>query len=104
MLTVRVNGDVELRLRRAAASADTTPEAIAERVLDEHLEPATDAAGDQQATLDFFAELRAEEERASPAELERWRAENEEFMMNLDRNRRESEGPNYRPIWPMGQG
>ena len=105
MVTVLIEGPLEVRLKRAATSAGAAPEALAERLLEEGLgdlppvSPPEDhlSAGDRA----FFDAVRAEGDAATPEQLAEWAREGEELMQNLDRARRESNGPNYRPIWPM---
>src|SRR5947209_8182789 len=94
MLTITVQGSLEDRLKRAAASANADPQVVAVRVLDRHLPDSN------QSTLDLLAKWEAEEATTDPAELARRQADGEEFMRSIAENRVASEGQNARKLWP----
>lgn len=94
MVTIRVQGQLEDRLKRAASSAGAQPEDVAEQVLDQHL------PRPNQATLDLLAEWEREHATTDEAELKKRAEEVEEFMQGLAQARIDSEGPNARKLWP----
>ena len=94
MLTITVQGRLEDRLKRAAESEKTDPQAIAQRVLDQHL------PNSNQATIDLLARWEKEESTTDPAELARRKSEGEQFMRTLAENRLASEGADARKLWP----
>jgi len=94
MLTITVQGPLEDRLKRAAESEKTDPQAIAQRVLDQHL------PNSNQATIDLLARWEKEESTTDPAELARRKSEGEQFMRTLAENRLASEGADARKLWP----
>jgi len=94
MLTITVQGTLEDRLKQAADSAKTEPQAIAELVLDAHLPNLN------QATLDLLSRWEIEEATADPLELARRQSEGEQFMQALADNRSAGEGPSARKLWP----
>jgi hypothetical protein len=87
MLTIEVDGQLEQRLKEAAASAGAAPQEVAERLLNESL-PKSNAA-----TLAILAKWQREKETIDPEELQRGQEETERLMEALARNRLESEGP-----------
>jgi hypothetical protein len=94
MLTITVQGNLEDRLKRAAESAKADPQAVAEKVLDEHL------PNPNQATLDLLAKWEADEATIDPEELARRRTEGEQLLRSLAENRLASEGPSTRKLLP----
>ncbi len=94
MLTITVQGMLEDRLKRAAESANTEPQAIAESVLDAHLPNLN------QATLDLLSKWELDEATTDPVELAHRQSEGERFMRTLAENRSASEGPDARKLWP----
>ncbi len=94
MLTITVQGDLEDRLKQAAESEKSDPQAVARRVLDQHL------PNSNQATIDLLARWEKEESTTDPAELARRKAEGEMFMHSLAENRLASEGAESRKLWP----
>jgi predicted transcriptional regulator len=94
MLTISVDGQLETRLKRAAAATGADPETVARQVLE------TNLPADNSATLALLDRWDAEDAVVAPAERERDRQETEELMRNLDRNRTDAEGPSARRLWP----
>ena len=94
MLTIQVDGSLELRLKALAASSGSEPQTVAARVLEEHL-PKPD-----QATIDLLTKWEKDESSTDPAELARRQFEGEQFMRNLADNRLAGDGPNARKLWP----
>jgi hypothetical protein len=94
MVTITIKGALEDRLKRAAESEKTDPQAVAQRVLDQHL------PNSNQATIDLLAKWEKEESTTDPAELARRRSEGEQFMRTLAENRVAAEGANARKLWP----
>ncbi|HET6249733.1 MAG TPA: hypothetical protein VFE47_18735 [Tepidisphaeraceae bacterium] len=94
MLTIQLDGQLEERLKLAAERTGDEPQVIAKRVLEENLPRAIDA------TRALFAKWEREDATTDPVELKRRQKEGDELMRNLDRNRRESEGPQARKLWP----
>ena len=94
MVIIRVDGQLEDRLKRAASSLGSEPQQIAEKVLDEHLPRPNDA------TLRLLEEWESTDATSDPVELAQRQAEGEAFMRSLARSRIESEGPSARKLWP----
>ena len=103
MTSVLLPDELEVRVVDEASRRGVDLQSLAveliERGLPAPVPPPSLAAGDA-ATLALLEQWMADDARADPVELERQRVEGEEFMRNLDRNRRESGGPNARPLWP----
>jgi hypothetical protein len=53
-----------------------------------------------EATLALFSEWEWQNATTDPAELQRRTEEGEQFMVDLNRNRTESEGSQARKLWP----
>ena len=96
-MTIKLRPDLEARLKDEAQRRGVDPNDCANEVLDLGLPL---RSGDNQATLDLLAQWDEEEATDDPVELERRRAEAEEFMQNLSRNRIEMEGLDARKLWP----
>jgi predicted transcriptional regulator len=86
MLTIKLDGAIEDRLKRVADSEGTEPQVLARRVLEENLPEPDDK------TLAVLAEWERENATSDPVELQRRQEEGEAFMQNLARNRLESQG------------
>jgi hypothetical protein len=95
-MTITIPSDLEARLRSEAARKGVEPERYATRLLAEHLAPPQSS----QSLADLFAQWEAEDYTDDPAELARRNEEFEEFKRAMNRNRRESEGPDARMIYP----
>jgi predicted transcriptional regulator len=93
MLTIQVDGQLEQRLKQAAANRGAAPQAIAQQLLDESL-PKSNAA-----TLAILAEWESRNATSEPAELRRRQEEGETLMEGLDRNRTQAEGTAARKLW-----
>jgi hypothetical protein len=94
MLTIQVDGQLEQRLKEAAATSGDEPQAMAARLLDQSL-PKVNAA-----SLTLLAEWERREATTDPDELQRRQVEGEALMKGLDRNRAEADGPAARKLWP----
>jgi hypothetical protein len=95
-MTITIPHDLEVRLRSEAARQGVEPERYATRLLAERLAPPQEG----QSLADLFAQWTAEDHTDDPAELARRNEEFEEFKRAMNRNRRESEGPSARKIYP----
>jgi hypothetical protein len=94
MLTIQVAGQLEQRLKDAAATSGADPQALAERLLEEHL------PNPNQATIDLLAKWEKDEFTSDSVELARRQADGEQFMQSLAENRVASEGAVARKLWP----
>jgi hypothetical protein len=94
MLTIRLDGQLEQRLKEAAATAGTEPQAVAEHLLDQSL-PKPNAA-----SLALLADWERQNATTDPGELDRRREETEILMTGLAKSRVETEGPVSRRLWP----
>ena len=99
MLTVTFDADAQERVEAEAARRGTDASSLVRSIVDASLRGSDRPAGDP-ATISLLKRWDAEDADADPAELERQRADGEEFMRNLDRNRRQADGPAARPLWP----
>lgn len=100
MLSVPINDELEQRLRGEAERQGMDVADYAARLLQRALAVKGTGEKPNQATLDLLAEWDAQDETSDPAEARQRSEEAEQFMRNLDRNRREMEGPNARRLWP----
>ncbi len=104
MLSVALPDELRARVVDEASRRGVDVQSLAVELLENGLPPATTSAPGVSAgdagTIALLERWMAEDATADPAELERQRAEGEEVMRNLDRNRRESDGPHARPLWP----
>lgn len=96
-MTINITPELEARLKDEAQRRGVDPNECAKQVLDDGLPK---PRGNNEATLALLAQWDQEEATDDPAEIERRRAEAEEFMQNLARNRLEMEGPDARKLWP----
>jgi hypothetical protein len=94
MLTIQLKGQLEQRLKEAAATAGAEPQAVAERLLDQSL-PKPNAT-----SLALLADWERQHATDDPEELRRRREQTESLMNDLARNRAETEGPDARKLWP----
>jgi hypothetical protein len=94
MLTIQVDGQLEQRLKEAAATAGAEPQVVARRLLDQSL------GKPNAASLALLEEWEGQDKTSDPAELRRREEEGNAFMEELNRNRLESEGPSARKLWP----
>jgi len=94
MLTIQVDGQLEQRLKDAAASVGAEPQAVARRLLDQSLaqSPALSNAG----TLALLEKWEFENATSDPAELKRREEEGKALMEGLARNRRHAPAG----VWP----
>lgn len=104
-LTISLPAEAEARLRQRAQAVGQDVTRYIERLLTEEFggpaSPANAVAKSPcQATLDLLDQWEREDRTNDPAELARRQREGEELMENLDRNRREMEGPHARKLWP----
>lgn len=99
-MTIQLPPDLEARLKDEAQRRGVDPNECAKQVLEQGLPLRVTSPVRDQATLDLLAQWRAEDATDDPEEIARREREGEEFMRNLDRNRREMEGPNARRLWP----
>ena len=99
-MTITLPPNLESRLRDEARRLGIDAGEYARRLIEQHLEPQRPAAPVNGATIDVLDRWEAENATDDPAELALRRQEGEEFMQNLARNRRDTEGPGARKIWP----
>jgi hypothetical protein len=98
-LTIDLNADAESRLKSAANRRGVKPEVYAKQIIEEHL-PAISSAETDQSTLDLLARWDAEDATTDPQEIASRRNELDDFKQSMNANRRESEGPASRKIYP----
>lgn len=105
MTSVLLPDDIRARVVEEASRRGVDVQSLAVELIEKGLPTQTvptpgASAGDADATVALLQRWMAEDAATDPAELDRQRVEGEEFMGNLDRNRRESDGPTARPLWP----
>jgi hypothetical protein len=93
-MTIMLPPEIEARLKAEAAKHGVDLNEYAQRLIAQSLPPQV------SCRTSLFAKWDAEDETDDPEELARQRAEAEQFMQNLARNRIEMEGPNARKLWP----
>jgi predicted DNA-binding protein len=98
-LTIDLNAEAETRLKTAATRRGVKPEVYAKQIIEEHL-PATEDAGNDQATLDLLARWDAEDATTDSDEITSRRKDVDEFKQAINENRLQSEGPVSRKIYP----
>jgi hypothetical protein len=95
-MTIALPDALEKRLRAQAARLGLQADQYAADLLARHLP----AEPREQSLADLFAEWAADDATDDPAELARRNAEFEGFKQEMNRARRESEGPNARIPFP----
>lgn len=95
-MTIALPEDLEKRLRSQAARLGIEPDQYAADLIARQLPPAS--AG--QSLSDLFDQWAAEDATDDPDEIARRIAEFEEFKQEMNRSRREAEGPNARVPFP----
>lgn len=103
MTSVLLPDDLRARVVDEASRRGVEFQALAVELIERGLPapvPSPATAAGNAATIALLERWMADDAHLDAADLERQRVEGEEFMRNLDRNRRESDGPNARPLWP----
>ena len=99
-LVIPLSEEVEQRLKREATRRGMDPARYAQELLEEHLPAAETGMMPDDASLNVLESWEAENPISGADDLARRQHEGEEFMKQLARNRRETEGPNARDLWP----
>jgi hypothetical protein len=95
-MTIALPDDLEKRLRTQAARLGLLPDQYAAELIARQLPPEPR----EQSLAELFAEWAAEDATDDPAEIARRNAEFEELKQEMNRTRREAEGPNARIPFP----
>lgn len=95
-MTIALPDELEKRLRSQAERLGLPPDQYAAELIARQLPP----EAREQSLADLFAEWATEDETHDPEEIARRNAEFEEFKQEMNRTRREAQGPNARIPFP----
>lgn len=102
-MTIKLPPELETKLKAAASARGVDANEYAVKLMDQVLSSdggIDDVPVPDEATLALLDRWDRRDASDDPAAVQRAIREAEEFMQNLDRNRREMEGPNARRLWP----
>ena len=98
-VTIDLNAEAESRLKTAALRRGIKPEVYAKQIIEENL-PASDDAVPDQTTLDLLARWDAQDATTDQDEIASRRKELDDLKQAMNENRRQSDGPGSRKIFP----
>jgi len=98
-LMIDLNAQTERELKRAAHRQGLPPETYAKQLIEAHL-PALEEGEVDQATLALLAQWDAEDASTDTAEMKERQKDVADFKRALNANRRHSEGPKARKVYP----
>jgi hypothetical protein len=102
-MTIKLPPELESKLKAAASARGVDANEYAVKLMDEVLskeDPDDELAAPDEGTLALLDRWDQRDASDDPAAVQQAIRDAEAFMQNLDRNRREMEGPNARRLWP----